>query len=89
MIIISDPENKAAIPAETLTVLFGLTPAEARLAIALANGNSLTEAADRHRVRHETARKQLKSIFIKTHTNRQGELLRLLNGLIGPLPHAG
>jgi DNA-binding CsgD family transcriptional regulator/PAS domain-containing protein len=88
MIIVCDPENKAPVPAETLTLLFGLTPAEARLAIALANGNSLIEAADRHRVRHDTARKQLKSIFFKTHTNRQGELLRLLNGLIGPLPQA-
>lgn len=88
MIIISDPENKIPVPAETLTSLFGLTAAEARLAIALANGHSLTEAADRHSVRHETARKQLKNIFQKTHTNRQSELLRLLNGLIGPLPQA-
>ncbi|MCU1314406.1 MAG: helix-turn-helix transcriptional regulator [Acidobacteriaceae bacterium] len=86
MIIITDPENKTRVPVETLALLFGLTPAEGRLAIALANGDSLTDAADLHRVRHETARKQLKSIFQKTHTNRQGELIRLINGLIGPLP---
>jgi DNA-binding CsgD family transcriptional regulator/PAS domain-containing protein len=88
MIIVSDPENNPPVRTETLKLLFGLTTAEARLAVALANGNSLTETADRHMVRHETARKQLKSIFLKTHTNRQGELLRLLNGLIGPLPQA-
>jgi hypothetical protein len=75
MIIISDPENKAPLPVKTLTLLFGLTSTEARLAFALANGNSLTEAADQHRVRHE----------LKAHTNRPGESLRLLNGLIGPL----
>jgi DNA-binding CsgD family transcriptional regulator len=88
MVIITDPENRTRVPAETLALLFGLTPAEGRLAIALANGDSLTDAADRHSVRHETARKQLKSIFQKTHTNRQGELIRLINGLIGPFPQA-
>ena len=85
MLIIADPDTKAAVPAEILGYLFGLTPAESRLATALANGLSLIEAADQHRVQHDTARKQLKAVFAKTHTNRQGELIRLVHSLVRPV----
>lgn len=58
--------------------LFKLTPAEAKLAAALACGETLTEFSDRHRVSVHTVRTQLKSIFSKTGTSRQSELVSLL-----------
>jgi DNA-binding CsgD family transcriptional regulator len=64
--------------AETLRQRFGLTPAESRLALALADGMGLREAADRNGVRLSTARVQLKAIFWKTETHRQAELVALL-----------
>lgn len=64
--------------AETLRQRFGLTPAETRLALALAEGMGLREAAERNGVRLSTARVQLKSIFWKTETHRQAELVALL-----------
>jgi DNA-binding CsgD family transcriptional regulator len=64
--------------AETLRTRFGLTPAETRLALALANGMGLRDAAERNGVRLSTARVQLKSIFSKTETHRQAELVALL-----------
>lgn len=57
---------------------FQLTPAEARLAVHLASGVSLTEAADRFGVTHNTVRAQLRAIFDKTDTHRQADLVRLL-----------
>ena len=57
---------------------FGLTPCEARFALALANGHSINEAAELLDVTVKTARTYSKRIYIKTDTNRQSELVRLI-----------
>lgn len=57
---------------------FGLTPAEARLAVELTSGCSLADCAQRLGVTYETARSYLRVIFSKTGTHRQGELVALL-----------
>ena len=62
----------------TLGAHFGLSPAELRLTAALASGTALREAAARLGVSYETARSQLKSVFSKTQTRRQVELVTLL-----------
>ncbi|MGO4331956.1 helix-turn-helix transcriptional regulator [Cupriavidus sp. 2TAF22] len=61
--------------------IYALTPAEIRLASLLATGMGLPEASERLRVRHETARSQLKAIFLKTGTSTQARLARLLTQL--------
>jgi DNA-binding CsgD family transcriptional regulator len=61
--------------------MFGLSPAEARLAVALHDGLSLTEIADRLTLSRETLRTQLRMVFDKTGTRRQGALIRLLADL--------
>ncbi|UVC10927.1 PAS domain-containing protein [Rhizobium sp. TH2] len=61
---------------------FGLTPAEARLAALLAIGDSLENAASALGITRETARSRLKSIFQKTDTHRQGQLVALLASLV-------
>jgi DNA-binding CsgD family transcriptional regulator/PAS domain-containing protein len=81
IVFLHDPEQRAALPSETLRMLFGLTPAEARLALAMLDGQSLAEAAELHRVGRETVRSQAKAILEKTGTRRQSELVRLLAGL--------
>jgi len=60
--------------------LFCLTPAEARLAQWVAEGRSLKEAAAAFGVSIHTVRMQLRSIFAKTGTRRQAELVRLMFG---------
>jgi DNA-binding CsgD family transcriptional regulator len=65
---------------QTLASLYGLTLAETRLAVMLMRGKSLDEASCELRIAKETARKQLRSVFGKTSTNRQSELVRLLVG---------
>lgn len=59
--------------------MFRLTPAEARLVQALMTGVSLRAYADDTRISVETARTQVKSVFSKTGTSRQSELIALLN----------
>ena len=63
---------------------FGLTVAEARLAGQLAAGKSLPEIAAAESVAYETLRGQLKSVFEKTHTGRQAELVSLIARLATP-----
>ena len=62
----------------TLQAVFGLTKAEARLARELACGDTIEDIAEEHGASISTARVQLKSIFAKTGTSRQAELVALL-----------
>ena len=63
--------------------LLGVTPAEARLCMALAQGESLVGAARRLGIAHNTAKAQLRSIFAKTQVHRQAQLVNLLGTLTG------
>ena len=59
--------------------LFDLTPAEARVAREIAMTRTIAEIAGKSHLSPETVRSQLKSVFIKTGTNRQQELAGLLS----------
>jgi DNA-binding CsgD family transcriptional regulator len=61
-----------------LARIFGLTPAEARLATLVAGGLSPDDIAERFGITRTTARNQLKAVFAKTGTHRQSELVALL-----------
>jgi DNA-binding CsgD family transcriptional regulator len=61
-----------------LQLVYRLTPAETKLCNLLKEGHSPKEAADLLSIKHSTAVSQLKSIFSKTETGRQSELIRLL-----------
>ena len=93
VVFIADPDRNPRLPAEQLQQMYGLTRAESRLAQLLLAGFDLKQSSDQLGVRMSTVRAQLKSIFVKTETNRQSDLLRLL--LLGPAqlfsarPHCG
>lgn len=78
MLLFYHPASAPAIDASLLYAVFGLTPAECRIATLLAEGLSLKQIAYEQGTQHDTVRKQLRSIFQKTSTNRQPELIRLL-----------
>lgn len=67
--------------AEVLARTFGLSPAEARLATLIAAGRSPEQAAQNLGLALDTVRNQLKVVFAKTQTHRQGELVALLSRL--------
>ncbi len=68
------PGPSAAILAKT----FRLTPSEAKVACIIARGAPPDIAARELKISRETARNQLKSVFAKTDTHRQSELVALL-----------
>lgn len=76
VIFITDPDRPQDAPAELLQRLYGLTPSEARLLESLVAGNTVEETANLAGVTKNTARKQLKTIFQKTDTNRQASLIK-------------
>jgi DNA-binding CsgD family transcriptional regulator len=85
MILLITGAGRANPPGmEILQTLFDLTPAEARLARALAGGASPDETATQLGVRVSTVRSQLKSLFAKLGVNRQAQLVALLCSLALP-----
>ena len=66
------------ISSDTLQMLYAMTPAEARLAKGLCRGLTMNELSERHGATTNTLRSQLKSVFQKTNTTRQAELVRLI-----------
>lgn len=77
-LIFGDPETGQGITPEVLASAYDLTAAESELVGMLAAGYSLTEAAENRGVSVNTVRTQLKHVFAKTETRRQGELIRLV-----------
>ncbi|MEI2790189.1 MAG: LuxR C-terminal-related transcriptional regulator [Steroidobacteraceae bacterium] len=75
---IRDPERKSQLSQEIIKNLFGLTGAEATLALLLAKGLTLDEAAAELKIRKNTTRAHLRSIFAKTGVRRQTTLVHLL-----------
>ncbi|HUB63690.1 MAG TPA: helix-turn-helix transcriptional regulator [Methylocella sp.] len=78
IIMIRDPDVDRRRQEENLRRRFGLTAAEARLAAEVLKGDGRVAAARRHGITPATARTHLSSIFAKTGTHRQAELIRLL-----------
>jgi DNA-binding CsgD family transcriptional regulator len=81
LLVFSDLEPKSGPQPPVLAQTFGLSRSEAKLAAIVATGRSPREAAAELGIARETARNQLKSIFAKTGTHRQGELIALLSKL--------
>jgi DNA-binding CsgD family transcriptional regulator len=77
-IVVLDMDDCPHPDEDLLRELFLLTPAEARLAKRLACGQDLASIAKDLGVTRGTVRVQLKSLFWKTATRRQGELIALL-----------
>jgi DNA-binding CsgD family transcriptional regulator/PAS domain-containing protein len=81
LFLVTDPEQRPAPLGRRPIDLFGLTPAEARLAVELAKGGRLEDIAAKHGVRMTTVRSQLRALLMKTETHRQSELIGLLTRL--------
>ncbi len=78
-LFISDPSAELDTPQQSaLCQLFGLTPAESKLALQLANGLSLDEASAKLHISRNTGRAHLRSIFAKTDVAQQTQLVRLI-----------
>lgn len=78
IVIVTDPERAKPSGEAELCRLYGLTPAEARTALALLDAGGLTAVAEKMSVSLSTVRTLLQRAFDKTGTHRQAELVRLM-----------
>ncbi|MDJ0853083.1 MAG: hypothetical protein QNK04_32330 [Myxococcota bacterium] len=78
ILFIADPDRGQISTTLVLESLYALTPAEAELVRLLAEGCSLDQVAEERGVTMNTVRSQLKQVFCKTDTSRQGELVHLV-----------
>jgi len=81
-VLIFDPEMEEMPDIGLIMEVYGLTVAESVLVALLMQGKTLQQITRLLNKRRETVRKQLQSVFVKTNTNRQSDLIRLL--LRGP-----
>ena len=73
-------EEKPILPSkEALCANFGLTAAEAYVAIGVARGETLISIATRRGITVATARTQLRSVFSKLGAHRQSQLVAVLS----------
>jgi DNA-binding CsgD family transcriptional regulator/PAS domain-containing protein len=84
LLLVTDPEKPIYLRDDLMRDHYSLTTAETEIANGLLTGYSLDEIAALRHVSVGTVRYQLKSIFGKTGTGRQSELVRLLMNLPHP-----
>jgi DNA-binding CsgD family transcriptional regulator len=78
LVLIIDPERAPVGLENHLRTLFKLTRTEARVACAVATGEGLIGVADSLGMLPSTARTHLHRVFEKTETQRQAELVKLV-----------
>mgnify|MGYP001220153412 CR=1 FL=1 len=76
-LFVTDPEWRPSDSAQAVAQLYGLSPAETRLALALVRGLRLDEIADEFGLSRNTVSYTLKNLFRKTETDRQADLISL------------
>jgi DNA-binding CsgD family transcriptional regulator len=77
-VFVTDPTWLPRPDLAVLRKLYGLTPAEAAVALAVCCGQGLNAASVTPGIKRSTARAHLRRVFEKTGTRRQDELARLL-----------
>ena len=82
-VFLNDPNQQQSISVDNLISVYNMTPAEARVAISIANGHSIDEIAQLSDHSRHTIRTHLKAIFHKIGVSRQSEIIHQL--LTGPL----
>lgn len=78
MIFIQDPEQNMEVSVRLFMHLYGLTLSEATLAIILAEGKTMDEAAADLGITKNTARAHLRAIFAKTGVTQQSMLVSMV-----------
>ncbi|HKU98956.1 MAG TPA: helix-turn-helix transcriptional regulator [Vineibacter sp.] len=81
-----DPANNAKPPIAWLMNAYGLTAAEAKVALVASSGMTVPQTADHLGLSTNTVKTHLRRVFAKTGTGRQADLARLTTsiGLLTP-----
>jgi len=81
MLFIVDPVERLGVPQAWVMDAYGLTRAEARVALAVSAGLSVPEAAMQLGLSPNTIKTHLRRVFTKTGTGRQTELAQLMTSI--------
>lgn len=84
LLLLSDPGEERGLDIKTIQKMFQLTPSEIRISTGLAKGLDTQQIATQHGIGPDTVRYHLKSIFAKTSTHHQAQLVSLLSRLSDP-----
>ncbi len=80
---LNDPKAHYTLNERLVREIFGISPAELRLAEAICNGQTIEEFAAKNGTTLNTVRSQLKQLFAKTGVSRQAEVpIRLLSYML-------
>jgi DNA-binding CsgD family transcriptional regulator/PAS domain-containing protein len=88
-VFVQDPHIMLPMPGEAFGKLYNLTPAELRVALALAPGLTPEAAAEMLGLGLPTVRTHLQRIFSKTGTNRHTDFVRLMLATMPPIAGPG
>ena len=81
LVLVIDPESRWRIDADSVGAILGLTPAEARVAVMLAEGKTIRDIAAATGRSVTTVKWHLGHVFAKTGVSRQADLVRLVLSL--------
>lgn len=81
MVLIAESKKEISLCAQAMKTAYGISPAEARLAELLVNGDTVKEAARKLNISANTVKTQLQEIYLKTNTNSRAKLTRTLLNL--------
>jgi DNA-binding CsgD family transcriptional regulator len=76
LLFIVDPANRTGIPVSWIMDGYGLTRAEARVALSASSGLTVPETARQFGISPNTVKTHLRKVFAKTGNSRQAELAR-------------
>jgi DNA-binding CsgD family transcriptional regulator len=89
MVFVLDPAISTMMPPEWVMDAYGLTLAEARVALHVASGRSVADVGAQLKISPNTVKTHLRRVFAKTGVHRQAELasiiasLKLMTGAVG------
>lgn len=81
LLFVVEPANRRSIPLGQIMDAYGLTHAEARVALAASSGNTILETAQSLGLSPNTIKTHLRRVFAKTATGRQAELAGLITAV--------
>jgi len=87
-VFVTDPESVTQPDEALLRAMFGLTPAESRVAVRIAQGQRFSDVTEQLSIGAATGRTHLRSIFAKTGTRTQAQFVRLVATALTPLRRA-
>ena len=86
MLFMTTPEEQGRGEHRLWQTMFGLSPAECRVAEMMKQGMEVTEISEMIRIKVDTVRYYHKCIYRKTNVRGQGQMIRLLTRLPSSSP---